>query len=84
MISNKILLKRKKEAPKHTGSIQGRANQERKLTKILRELNDNIKAKRICRIITVLVKMGEHLSTKASCKLGAKRKRALDWSEAHI
>ena len=33
LISNKILLMRKKETPKHTGSIQGRANQERKLQK---------------------------------------------------
>ena len=32
-ISNKILLIRKQETPKHTGSIQGRANQERKLQK---------------------------------------------------
>ena len=33
LISNKILLIRKQETPKHTGSIQGRANQERKLQK---------------------------------------------------
>ena len=33
LISNKILLIRKQETSKHTGSIQGRANQERKLQK---------------------------------------------------